>query len=984
MKVVTETLQWPRRLRRAGINSFGYGGANAHIILEAPESYDDDLFHSSTSQNGITNPVQQLVIPMSAGSRKSLQQQKVHISEHIRHSTADRLRSLVFTISKCRSNLAFKDFLITGADENGNHTSIDTKVSENDASDGTSRLPFAFVFTGQGAQYPGMGKELLQHNPTFRAIIKHLDAILQALPPEYAPTWTLEQSILDPEGQSNINEAARSQPVCTAVQLALVSVLRSWGVEANAVIGHSSGEIGAAYAAGLLTETQAIVSAYFRGYVVSQIRGRGAMLATALNDEDANKLIQEEGLSTLVSVACINSPQSVTLSGSVEGIDTLITRLQEKKIFARKLHTGGLAYHSSMMKEVGNLYKDLLAPYFPRDIRRQTEIISMFSSVRLSEESRPDMNFEVDMPQYWRDNLELPVQFDSATKRLLASGKYHLVEIGPHSTLKGPLKQIQSHLGKPLLPYSPTLIRNQDADLSMKLLAGALYVHGHKLNWCTVNGLPERGIELLSDLPPYPWDYSGGLLWHETRPSVELRERKHKRHELLGSQQVAGNAIDWAWRNILHMDEVPWLMDHKVESQVVFPAAGYLTMVLEALSQIREEGTVAEEERSNRMVCEFSNVNIRSALVVPEKVGLESESLELHTTMTAKQLSTASVSNTWYEFSISSWRAGHATVHCAGSVRLVPSTSAFSETVTTEGLDNLELQPMSRWYDKMREEGLSFGTYFQSLATARTDGNRQRTLVVCDTKLDPVERHDRYRTRCARQVIAIDACLQASIVSDSAGNLGRQRAWLPMFIPFCQCSLLDASRDTSSAIVHAQSTRAGVSTLNADSTLYDGRGIPLVDLKNVRLSLYSGKVAAEPVEQMADQQRQPCLRIQWKPDLYRLRADLGDNLVASIKKTAEDISSDLSVGDESLRLLRAVIDLAAHKSPQLRVLELGDGTSSEIRNCIDRLSKDTGFARYKSWHKASVDEEGNLRLGNGTSGLYDLIISAEVSLLCFP
>jgi hypothetical protein len=202
-----------------------------------------------------------------------------------------------------------------------------------------------------------------------------------------------------------------------------------------------------------------------------------------------------------------------------------------------------------------------------------------------------------------------------------------------------------------------------------------------------------------------------------------------------------------------------------------------------------------------------------------------------------------------------------------------------------------------------------------------------------------------------------------------------------MFIPFRQCSLLDAGRDTSNAVVHAQSRRAGVSTLNANSTLYDGTGIPLVDLKNVRLSLYSGKVASEPVEQMSKQKRQPCLRTQWKPDLYRLCADLKDNLLASIKKAAETFPNDLNASDESMRLLRAVIDLAVHKNPQLRVLELGDGTPSQIRNCIDGLSKDTVFARYKSWYIASVNEKGNLRLGDGIRGVYDLIVSAGVSLL---
>ncbi|KAI0446147.1 putative polyketide synthase [Xylaria telfairii] len=963
MKVVTEVQGWPRHLRRAGINSFGYGGANAHLVLESFESYSNEppLYRQAIQQPEMGFPDAQFIIPVSAASRISLEKRKLQVIDDVRSCSLDRLRSLTFTLSLRRTHLPLRDFLLVAPDGHGDSTYTEVTTTTEGVkldSGATDPLAFAFVFTGQGAQYPGMGKELLQLNATFRATIKRLDGILQALSPDYAPSWTLEQSILDPEGDSKVNEAERSQPLCTAIQIAILSVLRGWGVEPSATIGHSSGEISAAYAAGLITETQAMAVAYFRGYVASRIQTSGAMLATSLSVELANKFIQDEKLEGLVCVACINSPQSVTLSGSYQSINLLFEKIRERKIFARKLLTGGLAYHSHMMKEVGSLYRDLLIPYFDSEVKKETSNIPMFSSVWPSQNDNKEMEWKVDMPKYWKENLELPVQFSSAAARLFSSGKYHLIEIGPHSTLKSPLRQTQLSLGSGLSPYSPTLLRNNDASLMMKQLAGTLFVHGLKLDWHNVNALPESGIEPLCDLPPYPWDYSADLLWHETRPSAELRARKNKRHELLGSQQVAGNSIDWSWRNVLHIDEVPWLVDHKVEAQVVFPAAAYLTMAMEAFGQI------CDIEHGKPKTCElfeFSNVNIRSALVVPDKLGLESEILELHTTMGPKKLSTATTSNFWYDFSVSSWKMGHAMVHCAGSIRLIQDTVWTPEPPLIEGMDKFELRPMAEWYDKMRKEGLCFGPQFQSLATLRNDGNRLRTDVVCGAKPNHTETNHRYSTRCARQVINLDACFQAAIISDSSGNISKQRAWLPMFIPLCRFRRTDLGPDLSELVIHARSVRLGVSTLNADSTLYDGNGTPLVELKAVRLSLYTGKVTTGPSSQVFHQQRHPFLRVSWKPDLHRLHPGVQEQVNSYIQKAMVNSQPNI-IGDELFPIINAVIDLVAHKNPQMRVLEVGDGHTSKTRQCVDRIDKKEGFPRYGSWYMASLEREGNASL----------------------
>jgi acyl transferase domain-containing protein len=197
-----------------------------------------------------------------------------------------------------------------------------------------------------------MAKELLSQSQHFRDIIRGLDDVLQALPAPYTPDWTLEQTLLDGPKVSQINKVTRSQPICTAVQIGLIELLRSWGIKPTAVVGHSSGEIAAVYAAGFISALQAILVGYFRGYTVGELRTQGTMMAAGLNAGSAQSLIESKGLQSQVRVACVNASESVTLSGTSDVIETLMVELQSQDKFARKLETGGRVYHFHMMKEI--------------------------------------------------------------------------------------------------------------------------------------------------------------------------------------------------------------------------------------------------------------------------------------------------------------------------------------------------------------------------------------------------------------------------------------------------------------------------------------------------------------------------------------------------------------------------------------------------------------------------------------------------------
>jgi acyl transferase domain-containing protein len=874
-----------------------------------------------------------------------------------------------------------RDFLLVGTDQESGKATLFPEPDGTFANVPSEQLPFAFVFTGQGAQYAGMAKELIERCPPFRDTMQYLDRCLSRLGHGLAPCgWSLTETILAPPGISKVHHVTRSQPLCTAVQIGLVDLMKGWGISATAVVGHSSGEIAAAYAAGLLNAEQAILVAYYRGYALNQLRKKGAMIATGLDAAAAKALLSSE-LIDGVCIACVNSPGNVTLSGSVEGIETLYNRLQSAGTFVRKLHTDGRAYHSHMMKEVGPNYHKLLESVFQGVDLKTEATAKMFSSVGRSSHSSLPLEREARTAEYWRNNLEQSVQFVSAFTNMMAEHEFHVIEIGPHSALKGPINQIRSQQETLSGPYTPSLIRGQDSDICMKALAGALFRYGHMLRWDVVNATPPSlGIERLHDLPPYPWDYeSSGLLWKEERASFDLRHRQYIRHELLGSRQLAGNDIDWLWRNVVRLNEVSWMLDHKIESQAVFPAAAYIAMAIEAVSQIRNLKDAMMQINAKQPEFEFRNINVSKALVLSNgrAGGLD---LELHTLMSPSKLSKVTSSAEWYDFSITSWTAGQATLHCAGSLRVMEKpnkvATPFLEHMKTTG-PIFDTWPMDRWYKRLQQEGLNYGPCFQTLSVLQTDASRFRSEAVCTIDTIPSTTPDSSPYYAVHPII-IDGCLQAGILSDSMGIMDRQRAWLPVFIAECRIRPVSVY---SQATIRAQSSRKGFSILHSDIRLLDMHDDPLVDLKGVRLTLYASKGGEVPAASGVSRQRQPCLRVSWKPDITALHtseASQLDEYIRSYSKARNPESSH----NKLLEIFGSLIDLAAHKTPRMRVLEIkaeGDSSNEEWRGGIDTMCS---LRTIESWESAIISRDGEFYLDENTSnGTFDVVFIPEVSEL---
>jgi acyl transferase domain-containing protein len=334
-----------------------------------------------------------------------------------------------------------------------------------------------------------------------------------------------------------------------------------------------SGEIAAAFAAGYLTSRQAIIIAYLRGLAVSRNNIPGAMLAVGLGADSVTQFI--ENISK-IGIACHNSPKSVTLSGTEEAVDDAHGIFSRSGTFSRKLITSRNAYHSSLMKGAGVDYEEQLLKQLLLDTITPRPLASapMFSSV-----TGKKVADQIPL-EYWRRNLESPVLFSQALQDLLANMPEvnTLVEIGPHSALGGPIKEIiaaQSQTDKQIT-YLSSLKRNGNGVENVLNLAGSLYLSGYPVALNVANGeeilecdqdgkvsVRHRYGSFLTDFPRYQWVYED-LYWNESRLSKELRFRKYPRHDILGSLMPGCSNSSPSWRNIINVDHLPWLRDHKV------------------------------------------------------------------------------------------------------------------------------------------------------------------------------------------------------------------------------------------------------------------------------------------------------------------------------------------------------------------------------------------------------------------------------------
>ncbi|KAK1974431.1 beta-ketoacyl synthase domain-containing protein [Colletotrichum cereale] len=587
LRVPQEATPWPAvakgQPRRASVNSFGFGGTNAHAIIEEyiPATPPTPPTHSSTSTNA-------LPLVFSARTKRSLKANMESVLSLLKTTPDVDITDLAWTLLQKRSVLPLRHAVAAGSVESLCKT-LEAGVKDDLGLEYTPRTADAArilgVFTGQGAQWPAMLKQLVVQLPFAAAVVDELDAALQTLPEQYRPGWTLKEQLLLEGDASNVRSAAYSQPLCAAVQIVLVRLLSAAGVKFEAIVGHSSGEIGCAFAAGFISASQAIRVAYLRGltsrHAASPTGQVGAMLAAGVSLEDAQELVELEAFEGRVCIAACNSPDSVTLSGDVDALEEMVEILQDESKFARLLRVDK-AYHSHHMLPCSDPYMAALNDCGCAVADGTDTGAKWYSSVREGKTmTRADVT-----AQYWRDNLVSPVLFRQALEQAgLENTLDAAVEVGPHPTLQAPATNTLATVMTDEIPYTGCLRRGEDDVAAFSACLGYIWERFGALN--VVNGTtfvaatqPTAPVDISKQLPPYSWDHSR-VYWSESR-ATKAALHGPRPHLMLGTLLPSSTATTLQWRNFIRPRDHEWMQGHELQGQAVLPAAGYVVMAMEA------------------------------------------------------------------------------------------------------------------------------------------------------------------------------------------------------------------------------------------------------------------------------------------------------------------------------------------------------------------------------------------------------------------
>ncbi|KAL9047183.1 MAG: hypothetical protein Q9214_000184, partial [Letrouitia sp. 1 TL-2023] len=918
VRVVQEPQPFPAHLpvRRVSVNSFGYGGTNAHIIIENVESFVPGYQHAQRKSKSRRAHDQNrpYLLPFSAHDKPTL---KRNIEAHSKVAGNYNLLDLSYTLATRRSNLQSKGFVVA----------TDATLKNAFANNGESfafaekkkKPTIGFAFTGQGAQWARMGSHLMEYYPSFLRSIRKLDQALEDLPD--APEWTLEDTLLESAEKSRVNEAEFSQPLCTAIQVALVELLSTWGVQPLVTVGHSSGEIAASFAAGLISATEAIIVAYYRGKVVRDVNTNGAMMAVGLGAEAVEPYLAD--VDGKVVIACHNSPMSVTLSGDADALDTVKAKLDAQKVFARPVKTGGKAYHSSHMQAVADQYKTYIRnakKHSPFDPPTPTKVV-MVSSVT---DSALDPSHKVD-ENYWCQNLTSPVLFNQAIQRIATDDQFSkvdlLIEIGPHSALSGPIRQICVEHGFEKLGYIPSLVRNADSAQQLLKVAGELFLRNYPLNMervtVTEEALPSGKINLakgkmLVDLPGYQWNYAKNL-WAEPRGSAEHRTPRRGRHDILGSRMPGGSKVEPIWRNALRIRDLPWLNSHSLGGEAVFPAAGYFSMAMEAVTQINEDSAHPEEIYGYVL----RDVSIKAALVTPDT----DDGIEVLFSMRPSVFSETEAQVTWWDFNVSSiTEDGLVKDHMTGTISI--NTRPRGEK--PKKIPNFPQRASGKsWNQGLRDVGFDYGPGFQDMTDIRSDG--KNFMAASDTIVKQACGDMIGESRHVLHPGTVDSCLQLIIVSIYAGRLN-DMACGAVPIQVDEVAIWPPTPEqlkNPAAKAFSWTDHRGIRSFQSGSQLTAFDGELLMDITDMRTTAYE---AALPPKADDAAETQPFMEMVWKCDI--------DSLASTSQLQQVDINR--------------IVELAAHKNPSIKVLEIGSNNAAAI------LSK-SSLLRYTA---TEVSEEG--------------------------
>ncbi|RAR00022.1 polyketide synthase PksJ [Stemphylium lycopersici] len=779
-----EPVAWPSNgPRRASVNSFGYGGTNAHVVLDDALSFlrqwgvegrhcTEELFedeensqtlsrltsasstgtgpsignysdialsdhtppsstidhHDTNASHGVIQSSNLQLLVLSAFDERSVNRFSTALQKWISsHSKLDNrhqlLQDLAYTLVEKRTSFPWKSFCVAST-----NATAGLKWSAPARAKPTPNI--CFVYTGQGAQWYGMGRELLQYD-VYRKSILEADQYLRSL----GSSWSLIKEDVA------IHQPERSQPICTAVQVAITDLLASWKVCATVCVGHSSGEIAAAYASRAISRESAWMIAYFRGLAVAIKQtlnpSHGAMVAVQAPLDSWKNIMEDQNIACLdgpIVIACYNSPRSFTISGPRYAIHRFVDSLRHASIEAHLLKID-VAYHSNHMSPVARVYERLLHKIEPGEpSERQPLFVSTVTGKPLDQLS------ELRSAEYWNRNLTGPVEFSAAIQEVCArldASTCSFVEIGPHSVLRSPIHDITKSCNNDVASkYVSVLRRNHAADATVMECAGHLCLTGTTIDIPAVNKSHTSRSSLLTSLPSYQFE-NKKTYWLEGRTSIQYRQTQFPHHELLGSRTPDWNEHEAKWTNRILLDQSPYLKDHQVNGVCLMPAAGMLVMAIEAVRQLHNE-------RSTRCSgYKMKNVTFTKAMAISgDPRGTEIELTVRPTRVNSRNVELGDVFDKFsiYIYEDDSWH-----LCCNGLIAMQHdsrgySTSGHDEKQVPFGTNGQTMLPAMTGcytsldsadiYTAFDHAGLSYGPTFRGVREVKWDQQSQATGLI--------------------------------------------------------------------------------------------------------------------------------------------------------------------------------------------------------------------------------------------------------------
>ncbi len=814
LQVSNVLMPWPSHTGTsiAGVSSFGFGGTNVHVVVGEADAIKQEI-------NAPDLPDDQScqLLPLSGKSKEALQLLAGNFHELINDDASIEIKEICQAAGLRRSQYDYR-LSIIGNSRKELCESLRAFIHE-EPDPGTfigNEIPgqqrkLVFVFSGQGGQWYGMGRELIKQEPVFYNAIKTIDQIIYA---RYG--WSLMNVLCDKGSESRFNEIEVIQPAIFAIQVALAELWQSCGIIPNAVTGHSMGEIAAAHIAGILSLEDALQIVCFRSQLLKPLSGKGSMLATELSAIQAENILKD--FDKDISIAVINGHASTVLSGHPVTIKKVKEHLEKQNLYC-KLVNVDVASHCPQMDSLRTELIDGLSELNPL-----IPSIPFYSTVTGSRGDELLFN-----AQYWMDNIRKPVMFSVVIDELLKDGYTDFIEIGPHPVLLGSiqltLQTSHRHVG-----LFPSLLREEPEREVMLRTLGQLYTKGYNVAWKKLYSTPRKYVKL----PMIQWQKQRYWIDKKFSGSKNAWLQTGQMHPLLGERMYLANSPNsFLWQTSFDDVVMSLLGDHRIGNEILFPAAGYIEMALQSAKEtgINNYFTVSDFVFNESMILHEGNTRtIQSILTPAEK---DSFTFSIYSRTSEKV----------------NW-----TLHASCVLKKNPATDVFK---TSNGMhhDSIIQQSTSqftadKFYNLLQTRGIEYGPGFRVVQQIWTKDDESIGQIILHGSLQYDS--EQYQIH----PVILDGCLQVLAITQDA--LEEHSFYLPT-----GCKQIRFFNKPNGNIWSHVSlnpvSESGTDALSADIRLYDDNGHTIAELVGFTLQRTS-----RHVRRLLSEQDSWLYQLQWK------------------------------------------------------------------------------------------------------------------------